>query len=168
MLSDRKICTVLEYISILSIIVLLINRQQYVVPSMIMACFVLTLFVILLHFQGGKLISEYRNIPIKNGNVVNRPYTYLNSPHTGEAISIVIQIVTQGKNGIIPNFLFLIIKLTSKINIVQTHNPILHCIQNSGKSRASPLDNISLTLSLVFVFIVIPRLFSQVISDTLQ
>ena len=64
MLSDRKICTVLEYISILSIIVLLINRQQYVVPSMIMACFVLTLFVILLHYQGHKLISEYRTISI--------------------------------------------------------------------------------------------------------
>lgn len=65
MIFDRTISRVLEYVSILSIIVLIINRQQYIVPSMIMACFILMLFVILLHFQGGKLISEYRNIPIK-------------------------------------------------------------------------------------------------------
>ena len=90
-------------------------------------------------------------MPIKNGNEVNKPYTYLNSPQTGEAISIVSQIPIHGKNGIIPTHLYFFTKQTVKIEYVAyvgnldsyLENQKVLALYNSGKKSKAKQEAFS-------------------------
>ena len=65
---------------------------------------------------------------IKIGKEVYAPYTYLNSPYTGDAIIIVIHIPNIGIKGYIPFTPLNLKDNIPKINIIQKQNPILHSI----------------------------------------